>query len=259
MLALSYRLVGKTVLSLILVGSTVTIAGASELSPEPQGTDGPPTPASGWQRQVCFGTSASEGNTDKSRTHLSFLADKKGSTNEWRIALEGVYAESEDERSAENAKGSLDYRHFVAERLYGLLRAQGLYDPVADIDYRIGAGPGVGYFIVKHAKVSVSVETGVSYFWESLDGRRNNYPVARLADRIEWNPADGLKVWQFAEYMPALGESGRNLVSAEAGMESLVRRRLGVQFKVSFRLDSDPARGKEEVDFTYSTSLTHRF
>ena len=94
------------------------------------------------------------------------------------------------------------------------------------------------------------------------EGRQSatiRFPAARLAEQTEWTPATDLKLWLFAEYRPTLGDSGRSLLSAEAGIESLVRRWLGLQLRASFRLDSDPARGKEDEDFTFSTTFTFRF
>jgi putative salt-induced outer membrane protein YdiY len=225
---------------------------------ETPATDASPTNAA-WTRTLSFGSSANEGNSETTRYRLGLLAEQGQAPNEWRIEAEGVYGETDDEKSTEYAQGSVDYRRLVTERRYYLLRLQAGYDAVADVDYRFIAGPGIGYYFVKNAAWRVSGETGPSYVWQKLGGEEEDYAVWRFAERIEWDCTENLQLWEFAEYLPRVDDTDQYLFNAEVGLRSLLYKRLSVRLSAGIRVNSEPAEDKRESDIHFATALDYVF
>ena len=59
-----------------------------------------------------------------------------------------------------NWGGFGQYNRLFSERAYGYFRVDGLHDGVADIDYRLTVGPGVGYYLIKATNTTFRGEFG---------------------------------------------------------------------------------------------------
>ena len=121
-------------------------------------------------------------------------------------------------------------KDFVAPDFTPYLDGAGLYDNVAQVDYRATLGPGLGAYLLKDARTVLSVETGPSYVWEKVADVTDDYLALRVAGRLEWQVSETAKFWQAAEYLAAVEDFDNVLVTVEIGLEA------AVDFRVDLRL-----------------------
>ena len=144
------------------------------------------------------------------------------------------------------------------ERLYGYFDLSYFYDEIGDIDYRITASPGLGYFLVKDAVQSFALETGPSYIWEKVGGVEDDYLGVRFFEKYERKLSDTAKVWESVEYLPRLDDFDDYLLSAEIGVEAAMNSSLSLRLVIVDKYDSTPAPEKKENDVTVTGSLVYK-
>lgn len=138
----------------------------------------------------------------------------------------------------------------VAEPFSAYVDASAFRDEVADIDYRIMVGPGVAWDVYKSDTLGVRLELGIAPLWEKTDGETENYTVLRFGERIEKTFASGAKIWEEAEYLPAIDDSDKYLINAEAGVESPLNDKLSLRVVLKDKYNSLPADDHEKNDLS---------
>lgn len=63
------------------------------------------------------------------------------------MGAEFFYGETEDETTTEKARAHAQHNVLFGERSYGYVHAEASYNDIADIDYRVIVGPGIGYYL----------------------------------------------------------------------------------------------------------------
>ena len=113
----------------------------------------PPKPA--WQGSAAAGLTLTRGNSETLMATLAATVGKKWKWDELSFGADATYGTTKDQttdettRTADAYHGYGQYNRLFTERLYGYARAEGLYDGIADIKYRVTLSPGVGYYLIK--------------------------------------------------------------------------------------------------------------
>lgn len=136
----------------------------------------------------------------------------------------------------------------IADPFSAYIDASAFRDEIADLDYRFMVGPGVAWDVYKSDTLGIRLEVGIAPMWEKTDGETENYTVLRFGERIEKTFAGGAKIWEEAEYLPAVDDSDKYLCNAEAGVESPLSDRLSLRVVVKDKYNSLPADGNEKND-----------
>ena len=123
-----------------------------------------------------------------------------------------------------------------------------LYDDIAKVDYRVILNPGLGAYLVKHDRLTFSVEAGPAYVIEKVDGETDDYLALRLAERIDFTLSPTAKVWQSAEYLPKIDDFDAYLLNAELGVEAALNSRLNLRVVLQDKYNSTPAGGLDKND-----------
>lgn len=121
-------------------------------------------------------------------------------------------------------------------------------DEIADVDYRFMVGPGIAWDVAKTDTFQFAIELGVSPMWEKIAGETEYYTALRIAERIEQKLAKGAKIWEMAEYLPALDDSDKYLANAEVGVESPLADRLSLHVTLKDKYNSLPGDGNDKND-----------
>ena len=204
---------------------------------------------------VSLGATLTRGNSETLQGHAKLETEgtmaRVGSV---RAGLEGQYGESkvDEERSTtvDNARAYANARKTLSERTFVYGDGSTLYDTVAKISWRATAGPGLGVYFVKNERATLSVEAGLAYVWERVDGARDEFAAYRLAERLEIKLSDTARLWQTAEYLPQTDEFDDFRLTAELGVEAAVNARLNLRLVFKDTYDSRPADDVKKNDMS---------
>lgn len=211
-----------------------------------------------WEREIALGLNRTQGNSDTEQVRAKIGAKKKGTVSRWDLGAQGTYGESDGERTTDNAKAFAEGERLFSKRVFGLLRAAVEYDSIAEVNYRLVAGPGVGCYLVKKETVELRAEVGPSYITEDVAGKRQNYPVLRAAERFERRWTKKSKLYQYLEYLPDLRSSDNYFVNSEIGIEAAANDTLSLRISVEHKHTAEPAEGKEKTDTTIASALVFK-
>jgi putative salt-induced outer membrane protein YdiY len=216
------------------------------------------------ERSFNAGLSLTDGNSETLAANASLLAEgEKQGFGSYRVGLEGNYGESTvnevSSTTVGNAKGYGNARRMLNDRLYASLDAVAIYDDISEIDYRVTVGPGIGVYLVKNERVSLSFEAGPSYVWEEVGDVEDDYLALRAAQRLDVKFNAGAKMWESVEYLPDTADFNSYLINAELGVETTVTEGIVLRVVVQNKYDSEPAAGREQNDLSLVSSLGVKF
>lgn len=238
-------------LCMLLISSTL-----AEGTPTPTPAPSPsPTPKS-WNFSGGLGCTMTSGNKDTLMGNASMAAD--ATCEMWKIILgaDGEYGETEEEKSAERAKGSSQINYKMVDKFYWMLLTDLEHDAVADVEYRLKAVVGAGVNPVKTDHALLSFELGPGYMREKLgDGTEADILTFRASERFQVDIQPGARFWQSVEYLPDVEDFSAYLLNAEMGVEASVSKKVALRFVMKETYDSEPAMDKESTDLSLITSL----
>ncbi len=214
-----------------------------------------------WKSSVAAGVNVTSGNSDTLAANAAVTAERAGEVNEIRLGIEGNFGESEidgvDETTTENAKVQAIYKYKI-NRSYLYSDNSVFHDDIADIDYRLILGVGVGYRVVKTDAITLGLEVGGAYVEEKLtDGTKTDNISARLAARYAQALSEHSKLWLSAEYLPNVDDTDDYLLNGEAGLEAALNSSLSMRIVIQDRYDSVVPEGREYNDLSVISSLVY--
>lgn len=214
-----------------------------------------PIAKNGVATTLSAGLTLADGNSETLAANASLKTEgeKAGLGSVWAGA-EANYGESTvdevKDTTVENAKVFANVKKTLSPRTFGYLDASVLYDDVALIDYRATVGPGLGAYLVKNGKRTLTLEAGPSHVWEKIDGESNDYLALRFAERYTCQISATAKLVQSLEYLPAAEDFDDYLLSGEIGVEASMTERLSLKVVLQDKYDSTPAPGAERNDLS---------
>jgi putative salt-induced outer membrane protein YdiY len=167
---------------------------------------------------------------------------------------ESVATESK-ETTVENAKIFANVKKTLSPKTFAYLDGSVLYDDVALIDYRATLGPGLGVYLLKNDKRTLTLEAGPSYVWEQVDGANNDYLALRFAQRYACQATKTAKLVQSLEYLPEAEDFDNYLLVGEIGVEAAINDHLSLRVVLQNKYDSTPAPGAERNDLSLIAGL----
>lgn len=207
-------------------------------------TNAPPK----WDVSAGAGVTLTKGNSDTALYTVNGRADKIWNANELHLGIDASYGENDSVKNNETLRGFGQYNRLFTERWYGYLRAEGLHDGIADVEYRFTIGPGVGYYFIKTATTHFSVEGGPAAVFEKQGGERNNYFTLRIAEKFDHKFSDRVRVWEMAEFLPQVDRWKNYIINAEIGVESALSKSWALRLVLQDTYDNEPAPGRENND-----------
>ncbi len=214
-----------------------------------------------------IGLTLNRGNTENSLLNLGLQTRHKSENGDFRASLVYNYGETTREEadgsstsftSTDNTKAEAQYNHLISERAYGLVALSAFRDELAEIQYRILTGPGLGYFLVRNEVWSLAVEAGISYLVEEVDNETDDYAVFRFAQMYERDLNENASVWQNLEYLPESADFENYLLNFEIGAQAKLNGNLSLRVVLSQRYDNTPAAGNERSDWSLVSGISYR-
>ncbi len=234
-------------------------------------------PKNPWDVSATLGATLTRGNSKTLSISGQVMANKKWGKNEINSGVEGLYGENEvtinqgtptetkqTQTSAEMLHAYGQYNRLFTERLFGYFRAEGLYDGIAGINYRISLSPGAGYYVVNRTNLTLRGEVGPGYVFEELKSSTGvttarDYATLRLAERGEWKINPRAKLWESVEFLPQVDRFGNYVVNAEIGLDTAITAHLS---QVTFLQDTyrgEPPEGRLHNDLRLVAAVKYKF
>ncbi|MBU2899138.1 DUF481 domain-containing protein [Vibrio hepatarius] len=117
-----------------------------------------------WDAEFTFGMDMSSGNTDEFTLHGDIDAERNTVESRTQLNASHETKESNDEKTANNSKVSGSYDIYVDNKLFFRpldLKAEN--DEFQNLDYKITASMGVGYFFIANDTTEWDVTIGPAY------------------------------------------------------------------------------------------------
>ena len=229
-------------------------------------TPPPPVPAPvavvkpKWESAVSAGLTLTRGNSQSTLFTADFLTQKKTPFNEYQIGLAGAYSEQSSQETVNQYKVFGQWNHLFTERFFGYVRADGLRDIIADIDYRATVGPGVGYYLLKEKNTTLAFEGGGAFEVQKLDnGSDDTFMTMRAAERFEHKFNDSVRLWQNVEILPQVDRWDNYVVNFEIGVEAMLTKSFSMKTFLDDTYNNRPAPGKLKNDAKIVAAIGYKF
>lgn len=232
----------------------------------------PPAPAAPkWETIATAGLTVQSGNSESIATAIGLDTKKKWESDEAMLGVSGGYGKSSStgnnrSRTTDYAKAYGQYNHLISERAYFGLRIDGEHDGMADLVYRIRVSPLIGYYLIKNETTSLSFDAGPSFIVEEREASpiaprdRQEYFALRFGEKFEHKLSDTAKIWQTAEYIPAIKDwPNRDVINAEIGISTAITPKWDLTVKYQVTYDNGVKFGKEGTDTRLIASTTYKF
>lgn len=237
-----------------------------------------------WKTTASIGVTLTRGNSDTFLVSGSVLTGKKWDRNELAFGASVAYGESEDfneitgedEDSVNTSmiSGFGQYNRLFTDRFFGYARFDALHDDIAALTYRFALSPGVGYYLLKDDRFTLSVEAGPAIVFEDfydqhtldpftgtwqIDTMERSYWTARFGEKFTWKISERARFWQSVDYYPKVDDWADDYyLRAEAGIETDITKKLALRVVAIDDYRSEPAPGREENDFKLIAGLAYK-
>ncbi len=216
-----------------------------------------------WVRQIALGYNVSSGNTEDEGFTGKLAMNRKTGHNEWTAQTEGAYASSAGTMITQRYDGSLRYAFSFGPDLawYNFYKVQGSHDRFANVDGRLVASSGIGYWFADREDWKAMAEVGLG--WERTNFRRvtpsRSDPVLvprAYAQTALWGDStlsQNVVVW------PSLGDLSEYRLRAETVLDHPVTGGMSLQLRFVDEYQSEPGDSAKRNDARLTSSLVYAF
>jgi putative salt-induced outer membrane protein YdiY len=212
-----------------------------------------------WNNSISTGLTLARGNTDTTLVSAEYNTTRKTPKNEYSGNVSLAYGEQDSKQTAENYKGTFQWNHLFNDRFYCYNRTEGLRDYIADVDYRVFLGPGLGYYLLKNTNLAFALGGGVNYELQSENSRSDSFATLRYADKFEYKIDDSTRVWQTVEFLPQVDEWDNYLVNFEIGAETKLIKCFTLKTVLDDNFNNRPAAAHEKNDLRLVAGVGYKF
>jgi putative salt-induced outer membrane protein YdiY len=220
-----------------------------------------------WTGAVIAGALFNRGNTFSDDINVSFDATKRRENDRWTFT--GGYNFGRERNpdtgdkttSTDNWFATGKYDYFLSEKLYVFGAVRYEHDRIAELDYRLVPGVGVGYFWIDRPDLKFDTEAGLAYLVEKYDdGGKDESISGRLAYHLKKSfNGDQVSLFHNTEYFPSFQEASDFLVVSDAGIRTAITARMFAEYKFEYRYDATPADDQHKSDLRHILGLGWKF
>lgn len=217
-------------------------------------------PKHSWENAVSVGLTVARGNSDNLLFTADYVAQYKTQYDEYKLSLGGAYGDQDSKDTVNFYKVFGQWNHLFSERFFSYVRTDGLKDVIADVDYRLTIGPGVGYYLLKATNTTLAVEAGDAFEAQKLDGEGDQtFDTVRFAERFEHKFNDHVRIWENVEILPQVDKFDNYIVNSEVGLETMLSKSFTLKTFLDDSYDHRPAPSKLKNDIRLVTALGYKF
>jgi putative salt-induced outer membrane protein YdiY len=233
----------------------------------PAGAQTAAAPATNWQNTATLGLTIARGNTDTTLVSVAVDSAKKWTNSDLHLGADAIYGDTRlpnapaSTETADAEHGFAQYNQNFTDRFFGYGRLEGMHDGIADIQYRVTATPGAGYYFIKNKTADLSLEGGPGFITEKLGDQTSSYATLRIAEKSHYRISEHAKAWESIEYLPQVDEFDNYIVDAEVGIEAGLNKsnKLALRTVLDDSYDNVPAAGRLKNDLKLIAGITYKF
>jgi len=249
---------------------TVTVTNYVTVTNEPAKTGAAPATAATnaivqppkypWESTVGAGLTLTRGNSSTLLVTGNIGTHKKTPDNEFTLGADGAYGEDSSVKNVDTIHAFGQYNHLFTDKFYGYVRVEGLHDGIADLQYRLTVGPGVGYYFLKETNTTFAGEFGTAFVTQKLGDEIDNYQTLRLAENFEHKfKRYGARFWESVEILPQVNKFDNYLMNAEVGIESALSQTISLKTYLVDNFNNEPAAGRQKNDVKLISGISYKF
>jgi len=217
-----------------------------------------------WRFAGSVGGSKTSGNSKSSTVNLSGEAVRTTDSSKLNIAVRGLYAEANDNRTGANIAFSSQYDLDFSRVWFGFGKLDLLRDHPANIHLRQSAYGGLGYHVVRTSDHSWDLTGGLGYTEDQYVRPANVGGTLRqdygrvegvLSESSTHKVTETTSLRQKIGVFPNLKNSGEYRVVVDTGLSVAINSALSLTAGITYRYDSDPGVGIKKVDSIYVTGI----
>jgi putative salt-induced outer membrane protein YdiY len=219
-----------------------------------------------WSGDLVAGALFARGNTFVDQASIAFDLNRRTEQDRWTFTGGYNFGRQRDPASGskttttDNWYGTGKYDYFINEKLYAFGSIRYEHDRIANLDYRLTPGLGLGYQWVETPDLSFNTEAGLSYVAEKFsDGDSNDFIAARFAYHLKKNFNEKVSFFHNLEYYPSLEALSDYLLVADAGLRVTLTAQMFAEYKAEFRYDASPAEGASRSDLRNIVGVGWKF
>lgn len=223
-----------------------------------------------WTGSLLLNGLFARGNTDTDNIGFTFAAEhrRNDEINNDRLTLGAVYnlgrerdpSTGDSHTTTDNWLGEVKYDRFWTQKLYGYVDGKLEHDRVAELNYRVTPGFGIGYQWYESPELNFRTEVGVTYVYEDFitDGTTEHF-AARLAYHFDKKLNDRVKLFHNFEILPGFDDPSDYNITADAGVRFDLTKHWFSEMKVQWLRDNTPAPQAAKDDLRYIVGVGYSF
>ncbi len=197
---------------------------------------------SGWKSTAGINVAITRGNSSSTLVGGNILTGRKWDQNELSFGLDGAYGKANGAKNVENFGGFGQYNRLLTDRWYLYAHGDIRRDTIAAINYRATLSPGVGYYFIKGADTTLSLEAGPGVVFEKFKGAsERSYFTLRVGEKFTHKFNEHVSLTQYAEYQPQIDDFGNYVVDAGATLSAKIVGNLAATLTLRDIYRSHPA------------------
>jgi putative salt-induced outer membrane protein YdiY len=253
------NVVTETNVVTVLVTNVVNITNVVAAVPVPAPAPVVATVKNPWLSSVSAGLTLTRGNKDTTLFTADFLTGKKAEKNEYSFGLGVAYGSQDSSETVNSYKAFGQWNHLFTDRFFGYVRADGLRDIIADLDYRLSIGPGAGYYLLKETNTTLALEAGAGMEFQKLGGKDDQFATIRFAERFEHKFNGRARLWQSLDFQPQVDKFDNYVVNFEIGVEAAISKSFSLKAYLDDTYVKIPAAGRKQNDIKLVAGVSYKF
>jgi hypothetical protein len=221
----------------------------------------PPPADKGWETTAAAGLTLTRGNSKTLLGTLSLDTMRKWPKDELAFGISGGYGENNDLKNTEFVQAFGQYNRLFSDRFYGGVRLDATYDGIALLDYRARISPLAGYYLIKEANTTLTLEAGPSAVFEKYKGHsEDTYLGVRFGERFQHKLSATTKIWESVDYVPRVDKwTEKYVVTGEAGIDTSITKSWSLRVVFQDIYDASPAAGRKNNDMRLIAGTAYKF
>ncbi|GEM_PF-5228245 len=164
-------------------------------------------------------------------------------------------AEEEDITTRDTSNALIRYENKLHDPWFAYAEATSLSDEIANIDYRITVGPGLGTRLVQTDTLDVAAESGLVWVVEDIDNETDDEGAVRLGQSLTWDISKTATLRQTLDFLRKFNRTNDRIVNARIIVTSTLTESLSLRFDLRHRYESQPAEDKESNNLTFTAGI----
>jgi putative salt-induced outer membrane protein YdiY len=238
-----------------------------------------------WKGNITAGYTITNGNTYNEQGNFSLNVVRR--SKKTRLRHDSIYVVGRDEdddtgdkvTSEENFTIKTKYDYFFTQKLFGYLSGSFKKDHIADLDYRIIPGTGLGYQWIEADWMKFSTDAGVALLKEKYTSKvpgdedddgdgisdlidevtRSNDMSLQFGYNFDWLPHPKANFLSNLTYTPAVDDFSDYFLTFDAELRLAITGSFYSSFKFILDYDSEPGGSSDTTDTKYIFGLGWNF